>query len=187
MDEEFRDIQGWPGYRIGSLGTVMSCRHVNGKGPLSSEWHALTQYPNADGYMQIRLYNNGSRGMRRVHLLVIAAFVGPPLPGQECRHLDGNRTNNNANNLAWGTHSENMADTIRHKTSTPGEKSAMAKIKERDVIEMIRLKRLGTRHSDIAKQFGISMTNVSYIVNRRSWKHVTVPECDACDMTTELI
>jgi hypothetical protein len=35
----------------------------------------------------------------------------------ECRHLDGNPTNNTPENLAWGTHAENCMDTVRHGRS----------------------------------------------------------------------
>lgn len=49
------------------------------------------------------------------HRIICATFHGPPpFDGAQVRHLDGNPKNNQAANLAWGTASENAADTIKH-------------------------------------------------------------------------
>lgn len=52
-----------------------------------------------------------------VHRLVGEAFLGPLPPGLETRHLDGNKDNNTPSNLSYGTHSENMRDTVIHGTN----------------------------------------------------------------------
>jgi HNH endonuclease/NUMOD4 motif len=49
-----------------------------------------------------------------VHELVALAFVGPRPDGQVVRHLDGDRFNNVAPNLAYGTSSQNSYDTVDH-------------------------------------------------------------------------
>lgn len=61
-----------------------------------------------------------------VHRLVCAAIHGPPPSPDhtDVRHLDGDKGNNQASNLAWGTRSENMLDVVRHReqgTSKPRE------------------------------------------------------------------
>ena len=48
------------------------------------------------------------------HRLVMFAFVGPCPPGQEVRHLDGDKLNPSLDNLVYGTRSENMRDMVRH-------------------------------------------------------------------------
>lgn len=54
---------------------------------------------------------------RTVHVLVCEAFHGPkPKPGMVVRHLNGVSTDNRPENLAWGTHSENNFDLVRHGT-----------------------------------------------------------------------
>jgi hypothetical protein len=45
----------------------------------------------------------------------------------QCRHLDGNRSNNRLDNLAWGTPLENGADKARHGTAK-GERNGRAKL-----------------------------------------------------------
>lgn len=68
------------------------------------------------GYPTVSIHHSG-RGATRVHRLVAAAFHGPCPDGMEVRHLDGVRTNNTPSNLAYGTHLENLQDTVRHGTA----------------------------------------------------------------------
>lgn len=70
------------------------------------------------GYEQVKLYEDGTHRFRRVHHLVLEAFVGPRPAGMETRHLNGVRADNRLENLAWGTPTENAADKIRHGTAT---------------------------------------------------------------------
>lgn len=49
-----------------------------------------------------------------IHRLVLEAFVGPCPDGMEALHSDGNKTNNNVDNLRWGTPSENNRDIVKH-------------------------------------------------------------------------
>src|SRR5580704_3863138 len=65
-------------------------------------------------YWMVELTSNGKRRHRRVHQLVMLAFVGPYPPGMETRHLDGDRANNALSNLKYGTPSENSQDRLRH-------------------------------------------------------------------------
>ena len=48
---------------------------------------------------------------RSVHLMVADCFMRPPLPGEEiCHGAKGHRCNH-VDNLRWGTHTSNMAET----------------------------------------------------------------------------
>jgi len=47
---------------------------------------------------------------------MLAAFHGEKPDGYEARHLDGDKLNNHPSNLAWGTHSENECDKMKHGT-----------------------------------------------------------------------
>jgi hypothetical protein len=50
-----------------------------------------------------------------VHRLLCIAFHGdPPTPTHQARHLNGVRTDNRVDNLAWGTPSQNVQDMLRH-------------------------------------------------------------------------
>ncbi|MHA7703387.1 NUMOD4 motif-containing HNH endonuclease [Mycobacterium sp. ML4] len=51
---------------------------------------------------------------RKVHTLVLEAFVGPCPPGLMARHADDNPANNHIGNLSWGTRSQNSYDAVRN-------------------------------------------------------------------------
>lgn len=68
--------------------------------------------PTKHGHLTVAI---GRRNSRQVHDLVLRAFVGPPAPGQEALHGDGNPANNALSNLRWGTRSENNFDITAHE------------------------------------------------------------------------
>jgi hypothetical protein len=53
-----------------------------------------------------------------VHVIVLDAFIGPCPPGHESLHRDDVPSNNDLNNLRWGTRSENLHDAIRNGRRT---------------------------------------------------------------------
>jgi hypothetical protein len=71
-----------------------------------------------NGYPAVTLTcDDGERRKFYVHHLVARVFIGPRPAGLHIRHLDGHPANNAAWNLAYGTRSENMLDTLRHGTN----------------------------------------------------------------------
>ena len=69
-----------------------------------------------DGYRLVSLSDHeGRKRKHRVHRLVLLAFVGPQPVGKPIvRHLNGDPLDNRLENLAYGTHVENMADAKLH-------------------------------------------------------------------------
>lgn len=65
------------------------------------------------GQIMVLSVNNGYARItisKHVHRLVAKAFLGEPLDEKQCwvDHIDGNRSNNNVENLRWVTPSENV-------------------------------------------------------------------------------
>jgi hypothetical protein len=110
--EEWRGVPGYPSYRVSSLGRVVSLRPWRGL-PVPRELAAGISGP---GYRMVYLTAGGRGRHLYVHQLVAAAFHGPRPEGMEVRHLDGNRLNNAASNLSYGTTSQNAYDRVRHGT-----------------------------------------------------------------------
>jgi hypothetical protein len=175
MSEEVRyvELKEHPGYRIGSDGTVQSdilrgCK----TGRRTGIWKDLKLTPNLKhAYLHVDL-RTGRRRNARVNLLVIEAFVGPCPPGMECRHLNGVRTDNRVENLAWGTRSQNMQDAVRHGTIKRGERQELAKLTEDSVREIRTLAAAGIRQSHLVRKYGVASSVISTVVNGKAWKHV---------------
>lgn len=102
----WRAIPSHPKYEVSESGQVR--RRCPGK---STAVGRHLKPGSARGYFVIKL----GRKNVLVHRLVCEAFNGPPPPDKTIvRHLDGTRTNNHYQNLAWGTHAENAADRDAH-------------------------------------------------------------------------
>ncbi len=75
-----------------------------------------------DGYLYVSIQINGVTKKMRIHRLVANLFLPPKQNNtQQIRHLDGNKLNNNKNNLAWGTAKENANDRQNHGKTSKGE------------------------------------------------------------------
>lgn len=83
----------------------------------------LKPYLTPGGYPMVALYGGGTEKRICVHRLVALTFHGEP-EGRVVRHLDGNRLNNHARNLRYGTPAENAADSILHGTNSNLRKTA---------------------------------------------------------------
>lgn len=107
-------------------------------------------------------------------MLVCEAFHGArPSPQHEVAHGDGTRSNNAAYNLRWATKIENAADRVIHGTQQRGETAPISKLTDEDVRAIRRLHH--GRYGDgirLARQFGVSNTQITNIIKNRQWGHV---------------
>ena len=116
---EWRDIPGYEGYyQVSDNGDVRSLdrKIINRLGhELSLKGKSLKPKKDYE-YLRVELNIHGEAKLFFIHRLVLLAFVGEIPEGMQCRHLDGDATNNNLSNLAYGTVSENQLDRVRHGT-----------------------------------------------------------------------
>ncbi|WP_395704898.1 NUMOD4 motif-containing HNH endonuclease [Rhodococcus ruber] len=117
--ETWKPVEGHDGYEVSSLGRVRSKPRVIQRHDgftQSTPGAMLKQNRTGRGrdYLIVHLYSGGKRRPRKVHQLVLEAFVGVRPEGHEVRHVNGNSMDNRVENLAYGTHSENVRDVIRH-------------------------------------------------------------------------
>lgn len=117
MEEEWRPFPGLEGmYEVSSLGRVRSLdRKIETKNGQARFYRGkvLSLKLSSNGYLCLN-----ARGKDyRIHRVVAEAFHGaPPDPSMDTCHNDGNRLNNKASNLRWGTRSENHYDKGKHGT-----------------------------------------------------------------------
>ena len=173
---DWRNIEGFPGYEVSRCGKIRSLprgvmlpcgqvRSYSGKILSPSFAHG--------GYPQVNLRRNGVAHPMRVHCAVAAAFIGPRPDGCEVRHLDGNPRNANAENLAYGTPSQNTEDRHRHGTILRRDRHPSARLSEADVVEIKRRLSVGGKQRAIAAEFNVSRTTISAIATGRSWAGAT--------------
>ena len=81
----------------------------------------LKSYCDTTGYQRLRICLNGKSELRYVHRLLAEVFIRNP-DGKECvNHIDGDKSNNNINNLEWVTYSENTQHAIKIGLHKKGE------------------------------------------------------------------
>ena len=166
----FKDVPEFPGYRVGSDGSVWSCRPRTGKGAYPAPWRRMKPgVPGEWGHRQIVLRQSGKSVPRWIHRLMLEVFVGPCPPGMECRHLDGDAGNNVLSNLVWGTPRQNQIDQVEHGTSNRGERHGNAKLTMGKVLEIRRLRAEGLTHKQIGAIVGVGGSCVGGVLRGESW------------------
>lgn len=120
MTEEWRSIPGYEGcYEASNHGGVRGLdRWVAGPGGSRRRIHGkiLSQAVDAEKRHAVSLNREGRARTRRVHQLVMEAFVGPRPPRHQVAHWDGNPENNLLENLRYATQAQNEGDKFRHGT-----------------------------------------------------------------------
>ena len=102
--ENLKEIGGFPGYCVDNTGNVFSVKID----VMLKPWKI-------NGYNAVGLYRSGKRYVFLVHRLVAAAFIPNPDNKPCVDHIDGDRTNNHADNLRWVTYLENNNNPITKK------------------------------------------------------------------------
>lgn len=168
-EEVWLPVPNHDGYEVSSFGRVRSYLISN-----SSRRRAVPKILKASlthGYPCVQL--KGSLVRRQVHLYVLEAFVGSkPAWADSARHLDGNRTNNRVENLAWGTHEEQWRDKDRHGTLLKGEECASAKLSDEDVHKIREELASGHPIKEVCVRYAVSYGTILDIVHLRTWTHL---------------
>lgn len=105
----WKDIDGYNGkYQISDEGEVRSfSRWKNG--------NLLKKGMTITGYFRVNLVGTGRGDIKPkvIHRLVAKAFIPNPLNLPEVNHIDGNKLNNNVDNLEWVSREENIQHAYR--------------------------------------------------------------------------
>jgi hypothetical protein len=106
MAERWEAIPEYDGkYEVSNMGNV---RSLKGKTKL------LQQKTLNTGYLYVSLTYKGKSKNKTIHRLVANAFLDKVEGKTFVNHIDGNKKNNNIENLEWVTRSENMKHAYRN-------------------------------------------------------------------------
>ena len=125
----------------------------------------LKPQPNGKGYLRVIL--GGKRYF--VHRLVAEKFIPNPENKEQVNHKDGNKLNNNADNLEWVTNKENRKHAIENNLHLQGEACPQTKLTETDV-KFIR-EHLELNSVELGKLLNVAPSTIRSVRNYQSWKN----------------
>ena len=106
--EIWRDVNGYENlYEVSNLGNVRR------KGKRKNLYKSLRNY-----YV-VKLSKNNIKKCYSIHRLVAQAFIPNLYNKKQINHIDGDKLNNNVNNLEWVTQSENTKHAYKLKLLKP--------------------------------------------------------------------
>ena len=110
--EVWRPVVGYEGvYSVSDLGRVRRDEASTNTRP----GRILSGIVDKDGYLMVNLSRQNTARRRKVHRLVLEAFVGPcPDEMEACHFPDRTRSNNRLANLRWDTRKANWSDSVAH-------------------------------------------------------------------------
>lgn len=120
MKEIWKDIEDYEKiYQISNLGRIKSlsrfvnnCKNYGSIGFYTKE-KILKLAISKTGYYICTLFKNGKGKTFKVHRLIAKAFIENPNNYKIINHIDGNKLNNNLNNLEWCNHSHNNKEAYK--------------------------------------------------------------------------
>ena len=142
INEEWRAVVGYEGlYEVSNCGRVKALE----KTWVSGEWRNIVKHKKetllsinlSKGYCQVVLTKKGIQKTRRVHRLIMMAFVGYNPEKTIINHKNGIKHDNRLNNLEWCTDSENQIHALKMGLSKPKKEVNILKQEELSAIRWI--------------------------------------------------
>lgn len=171
----FEEVENAPHYEISNYGRLKSFQSDPKEGTIING--SVIQ-----GYRSLNIRVSGGRTINRyVHKLVAEYFLGQRSEDQKfVIHLDYEKQNNYYQNLKWVT----KAEMTEHNRQNPALLNRVMPRRTRNYklteskVKMIKklLKNDNNRLKMIAKQFGITHTQLNRIRSGENWKHVTIED-----------
>jgi len=161
--EIWKDIKEYEElYKVSNLGNIKSCKN-NDK---------ILKQCSTGRYLIVHLSKNGISKNFYVHRLVASCFIENINNKNQVNHKDGNRLNNNSNNLEWVSSKENVNHAIDiGLTKRKGEFNSNSFLTEKEVLS-IRDEIKTNSTSYLAKKYKVKPACISKIILKKTWKHI---------------
>lgn len=159
----------WKDYTYGGLAYKVS----NHGDVIGRRGRILAQHKNSDGYMTVTLGSGKCRDRVKVHRVIAECFIPHDVSKNEVNHKDFNRANNNANNLEWVTHVDNIRYSYaagRHIGSRSHERNGRSLLTEQDIPVIREMISSGRSNIEIGHLFGVAPSTIWNIKAGNTWK-----------------
>lgn len=160
MNEIWLDIIEAPPFQISNCGRFRN----------KNTGYIRKAFVNHNGYLQICPETAYGRVNMRINRLVAQYFLPNPNKLEQVNHKDGNKLNNNVNNLEWVSLQQNIQHSINNKLHLFGEKHGMHKLNEKDVIYIYKNRHVPTKI--FMKKYNVTKSCINDIKAKRTWKHL---------------
>lgn len=172
MNERWKPVVGYEGwYDVSDQGRVRRIKAYK----TTYVGRILRPSKDTRGYNGVDLCKKNIVRRFLVHRLVLMAFRGLPLPGQEGNHKNGNKADNRLKKLGWVTRSENQLHKYRvlGALTLKGEQNGLAKLKDKNIPLIRRLLARGNLpQRAIGGMFGVSRGTIQKIKYGKTWTHI---------------
>lgn len=108
MQEIYKDILGYEGlYQVSNFGNIKTLQRIDILTKKTIPEYKKVNHIKDNGYLVVNLWKNNKGTDFYVHRLVLSAFL-PINQKLDVNHKDGNKKNNNLENLEWCSRSQNI-------------------------------------------------------------------------------
>lgn len=156
LTEYWKDIEGFPNYRVSNLGNVWSKKNNI----------ILKSHKTNRGYLTVGFWLDGKKKRLSIHRLVAQAFLTNPRNLPEVNHINGCKTDNNLSNLEWASGRKN----VLHAYQTKLRKTKLSAIQVAEIKDSIER---GLTQREIASRFSVSHFTIGEINRKKIWRQVT--------------
>ena len=170
-NEVWKSAKGFSRYLCSNFGRIKSTKYRGHK-----KDGLINQAISGGYYKSVYFDDNGKYNSINSHRLICLAFY----PNEdykilEVNHKDGNKLNNNIDNLEWCTRQENIKHCIENNLQyvLKGEEIGNSILKEHQVLE-IRTKHIPRKYTIqmIADEYGVKHGTIKNLLLGNTWKHI---------------
>jgi len=177
MQEEWRPVVGYEGlYQVSNKGRVKSLERNFESTRMGTPCTIIVREKilknniGNHGYFVVGLYKYNKMKLKTVHSLVCEAFIGERPDGYDICHRDGNKLNNNLENLRYDSHKNNHQDMKLNNTWPSREKNGKNKLTENEVQQIyLLLKNTKITYKEIGEKYSVHKTTIININKGINW------------------
>lgn len=145
-------------YEITKDGKIISLKH--------NKKREIKGYIDKYGYRRVLLYVDGKRTKFFAHRLVALTYIPNPDNLPQVNHKDGNKLNNNVENLEWCSAKENIAHAI--KTGLRAKKGKLNEYQVEEIRKLFKDKSM----KELAEMYNVSLSCIKHIHAGHTWKNI---------------